>query len=48
MIDVYHSILPNAEEEAAWHRTKPAIPRANMSWMKLDMLSSYTFKNGII
>ncbi len=43
MIDVYHSILPNAEEEAAWHRTAPAKPRANMSWMKLDMLSSYTF-----
>lgn len=43
MIDVYHSMQPNAEEEKAWHRTEPAKPGANMSWMKLDMLSSYTF-----
>lgn len=43
MIDVYHSMQPNAQEEDAWHRTEPATPRADMSWMKLDMLSSYTF-----
>ena len=43
MIDIYHSMQPNVEEEAAWHRTEPAKPKANMSQMKLDLLSSYIF-----
>lgn len=43
MIDIYHSMLPDEEEEAAWHRTQPATPKASMSQMKLDKLSSYTF-----
>ena len=43
MIDIYHSMLPDAEEEAAWHRNEHATPKASMSQMKLDKLSSYIF-----
>lgn len=43
MIDIYHSMQPDGEEESAWHRTEHAEPIGNMSQMKLDKLSSYIF-----
>jgi len=43
MIDIYHSMQPNKEEEVHWHRTEHAVPKASMSLMRLDTLSSYIF-----
>ena len=43
MIDVYHSMQPDEQEEMSWHRTEHARPKAMMSRMKMDLLSSYTF-----
>lgn len=43
MTDIYHSIQPEGEEIQQWHRQTHTTPKANMSLMHMDKLSSYTF-----
>ena len=43
MTDVYHSIQPEGDEMNHWRRKEHATPKAAMSLMKMEKLSSYTF-----